>query len=311
MKKRQRKSPTPKKHRQTTAATKKKKATTTKTMPPGPGVVWTRPPGKGPLHPEIDRVLAKPFLATVYIDPVTRCFRFPVEGRDPHILGGLHVRMVQRYFRKKKMPLRQFSTGSLTMRKLPSTKQDGTRADRVLEKAIASGKPPTAEGIRGHSPYATAVWNYWKAHNHVPILSQLPVILVAANIATAGDYFTLHTDPETGKVTLWLWELKTGWPIVPTKKTREIMDAPLEHVWLTPWNRWQLQVLLTKLAYERELGMIIDGGARVIHTWRERPFGLETYETKIRVDEPDQLDPPNWTTYTDKDVLYDSLRKKK
>ncbi len=294
--KRPRKSPQPKKHG--TVIKKKKKVASAQQGP-----VWTR--AEGPIHPALEAQLAKPFLATIFIDKETSCFRFPVEGRDtPHTLGGLHVRMRQKFFKGKELPRRIMKKGK-EARRLPSSKVDGSRADRALEKAIKTGVAPPAT-----SKYAAGVWKWWADNGHRPVLAQLPVILVKQNIATAGDYFTVHTDEVTGEQRLHLWELKTGWPYVYKKKNlaeADTMSAPLDHIWMTPWNRWQLQVLITRMAYERELGLVIDGGAHVIHAWLERPFGLSGYECKVNVVQPADLEPPNWTVDVNKETLYQAI----
>lgn len=281
-KKRERKQATPKKLQKKTKVTR---------VP-----LWTCAPG--PIgHAGLETVLAKPFLATIFIDPAKDCFRFPVEGlKEAHTLGGLHVRMRQKFFKGASLPVRHAKKGK-EFRRLPSSKVDGKRADNALEKAIETGNAPPAT-----SKYAAAVWKYWQENGHRPVLAQLPVVLPKQNIATAGDYFTV----KDGK--LWLWELKTGWPFVyKTLAEAGTMSEPLDHVWATPWNRWQLQVLITQLAYQRELGLEIDGGARVIHAWLERPFGEHGYSCHVRVHEPDTLEPPGWPDTVNKDALYGAI----
>ncbi len=293
-KKRQRKSPNPKKRGTVIQKKQKQKQK---------GPVWTAPDatdGKTG-HPGLDAQLSKPFVASVFIDAESGCFRFPVEGREhPHTLGGLHVRMRQKFFKNKELPVRP---PAKEPRRLASSKVDGTRADRALEKAIKTGQAPPAT-----SKYAAAVWKYWADNGHRPVLAQLPVVLPKQNIATAGDYFTVHTDPVTGEQRLHLWELKTGWPYV-YKNVAEagVMSAPLDHVWMTTWNRWQLQVLITQMAYERELGLVIDGGAHVLHAWLERPFGLSGYECRVNAITPEELNPPNWTTTVNRDAIYNAI----
>lgn len=303
-KKRQRKSPNPKKNG--TVVQKKKPRSSLKKQI---GPVWTTPDalvaeGRGKTgHPGLDAQIAKPFLASIFIDQQTGCFRFPVEGQEhPHTLGGLHVRMRQKFFKNKELPVRPPSKGK-EPRRLASSKVEGSRADRALEKAIKTGKAPPAT-----SKYAAAVWKYWEETGHRPVLAQLPVVLPRQNIATAGDYFTVHTDAVTGETRLHLWELKTGWPYV-YKNVAEagVMSAPLDHVWMTTWNRWQLQVLITQMAYERELGLVIDGGSHVLHAWLERPFGLSGYECRVKAIEPAELDPPNWTTTVNRDAIYSAI----
>jgi hypothetical protein len=214
---------------------KKKKAKKQVVAPVGP--LWTRSPG--PLHPEIERVIAKPFLATIYLDHEFGGFRYPVPNNLPARTEGLHHRMLRRFFRGVELPKRRIPKKDA--KRLPSSELDGKRADAALEQCIRTGQPPPGPGRVGCSAYATAVWNYWKENNHRPILAQLPVVIPHANVTTCGDYFTVHTNPITKRETLHLWELKTGWPHNP--KNPDPMMPPLAYVWLTPRNRWQVQVM--------------------------------------------------------------------
>lgn len=272
------------------------------------GPIWARPQPKGPIHPELDAQLAKPFLSTVYVDKTLDAFRYPhADPTAEHaITRGLHRCMRFRFFGGTELPAFRVPKGY--PKRLASSKVDGSRADAALDECIRTGLPPPEAGKRGCSAYATAVWNYWREHHHRPVLSQLPVIIVHANVATAGDYFTVHTCPFTGEETLWLWELKTGWP--QHEKRPDVMDAPLGHVWLTPENRWLLQVELTKMAYERELGLKLSGQARVINAYMERDGkGKKTYTCKVRVLGPEEATPKDWPKYTDMGTVYQALKK--
>lgn len=69
--------------------------------------VWVKSPINE--HPQLTAVLERPFLSTVFFDPVYKCFGYPVPGRDrPHILGGLHKRMKTKFFNGVEMPRREF-----------------------------------------------------------------------------------------------------------------------------------------------------------------------------------------------------------
>lgn len=259
------------------------------------GPLWSRPYDGGPLHPELDAVLAMPFLASIHISPLAGGMTYPINDGTGRLaqMSGLHDRMRHRFFHGSK-------GASKNVDKLgkSSSKAKGSHAEACLEAAIRTGSPPRNDD----SPYAFAVWRHWERNHHRPVLAQLPVVLTDTMCITAGDFFTLHTDPATQRVTLWLWELKTGYKA--NTKARKKMAAPLEHVPLTPKNRFQLQVLLTGIAYEKELRMKIDGGCRVIHAW-EVPG---SNECEVEVLEPAQLEPPNWTQQVDRDALYAALK---
>ena len=261
--------------------------------------LWTRHPVE--MHPGLAVQLAKPFLSTIYIDKESGGFCFPLNNGDPpHRAGGLHARMKTRFFHKTDVPPREYKKGAMPRRK-GSSKTDGSKADRDLEKAIRQG---SSAGLT--SPYAIAIWKYWQRIDHIPVLAQLPVYIVRANVATAGDYFTINRADGT----LWLWELKTGWPKqVPPQKCGLMDTEPLSAVWCSSENRWQVQLMLTQMAYEKELGLKITGQARVIHTWMERPEGdaQGIYTAHVRVLEPEKLEPSDWPKWIDRDALYAAL----
>jgi hypothetical protein len=283
------------------------------------GPIFVRPAGDGPLHPALDEQLRKPFLSTIYVDPVIQSLRFPRgEGQSDALMDGLHRRMLHRFFRG--IPLNNKYTASAWPKRMRSSEEEGSRADRALAECIRTGLPPPPANHKGTSCYAAAVWKYWHENHHRPVLAQLPVIITHANTATAGDYFTVHRCPFTGRETLCLWELKTGWP-KPDKKplAMTIPMPPLpggtepEFVPLTSMNRYYLQVLLTQMAYERQLGLRIDGTVRVINAYRERGPRVDgekpVYKCKVAVIGPDDLEPKGWPNRVLKDELYAGLKK--
>lgn len=284
----------PPKHKNASSNKKKPRASVKKIKCP----VWVAN-GTGKTHPELERVLARPFVSTVFFNPGSKSFGFPVPDREhPHILGGLHARMKSKLFQKIELPKVTKIVGK--PRRLPSSKGDGSRADRELERAIAAGAFPPQGGKEG--AYARAVWNHWVSLGHTPVLSQLPVVMTRANLCTAGDYFTVCDEDGS----LHLWELKTGWPVSDPKQPPGKMSAPLETVDNTAVNRWQVQVELTRMAYEREMGMKIDG-AHVIHAWQEREEGYHQYTTRVKVIGHADLTPPGWPAAVDMSAVYQAL----
>lgn len=68
------------------------------------------------------------------------------------------------------------------------------------------------------------------------------------------------------------------------------------------------------MAYERELGLHVDGAVRVINVYKERDALSKsaprpTYTCKVDVIGPDQLNPPGWPNRVLKDQLYAAIRK--
>lgn len=283
---------------------KKNKAAAVKPDIPGP--LWKRTPGNGPLHPQLDAVLKRPFVSTICIDGNIRGFKYPLDANDMSrgfaLMKGLKKQMARRFWRehpevKRKRPKKGWKLW-------PSDNELGSRADREIENAIAYETVPVF-------PYAVAVLDYWRERGHRPVLAQLPVIMMnrsktSTRVCTAGDYFTLWLNPENGEEELWLWELKTGWPHVPRKP--HIMSHPLAYVDLTPFNKWHLQLLYTKLAYEKEMGMKIDQ-SRVIHCWKKTVKQGDT--TDVEVDTfkwvTKELPPPDWVQELDEDEIYYAL----
>jgi hypothetical protein len=80
------------------------------------------------------------------------------------------------------------------------------------------------------------------------------------------------------------------------------MMPPLGFVALTARNRWQVQVMLTRIAYEKELGMKIDE-AHVVNVYATR-----RREYKVEVIAPSRLEPADWPDLVNRDVLYESLK---
>lgn len=326
--KRVRKSPAPKpKTKAKDKETKKKPRPRPKVEdalePRGRGPIFVRPADGISIHPALDLVLAKPFLSTIYIDPVTNSLRYPMPNGKPAIMGGLHGKMLHRFFQG--IELDNVYSKKPWPKRLSSSKEEGSRADAALAEAIRTGQPPPPAHHAGASEYATAVWNYWKEHHHRPVLAQLPVIITHALTATAGDYFTVRCCPFTKRKTLCYWELKTGYPKGKTEDNVNpyAMTIPMpclpdevkpEFVPLTSVNRYYLQALLTQMAFERELGLHIDGTVQVINVYKERedmPRGATrpTYKCKVEVYGPEHLEPPRWPDRVLKDALYAGIRK--
>ncbi len=141
----------------------------------GIGPVYVRPADGSPIHPALEAQLRKPFLASIYIDPGTRSLRYPLpNGQQSAILAGLHRRMLHRFFRNQ--PLDNDRGTKPWPKRMRSSEQEGSRADRALEEAIRTGEAPPPARHTGASAYASAVWEYWRDHGHRPVLAQLPVM---------------------------------------------------------------------------------------------------------------------------------------
>lgn len=90
----------PPKHKNASSNKKKPRASVKKVKCP----VWVATPNASAKHAQIKSVIERPFVSTVFFNPTTKSFGFPVPDRDqPHILGGLHARMKSKLFQKVKM----------------------------------------------------------------------------------------------------------------------------------------------------------------------------------------------------------------
>jgi len=286
----------------------------------GKGPIYVRPADGSRIHEALEHVLAtRPFLATIYIND--HGLSWPVgPGQAPAKVDGLHRRMLFRFFRGQE--LNNTPSDKAFPKHKRSSMHEGSRADAALAECIRTGLPPPPAHHPGTSVYAAGVWEYWRQHHHRPVLAQLPVVILHAYTATAGDYFTVHTCPFTKKETLCLWELKTGYPKEPKRESAPSMTIPMpplveggapEEVPLTPVNRYYLQVLLTQMAYERELGLRVDGTVRVINAYMERQPRVNgrppQYKCRVRVIGPDDLEPKGWPNRVLRDALYLAIRK--
>jgi hypothetical protein len=123
-------------------------------------------------------------------------------------------------------------------------------------------------------------------------------------VATCGDYFAVHE--QSGELTLI--ELKCGFPVEDYKMDPAVapmvMNPPLNDVPLTSENRWHLQVLLTRLAYERELNMRIPR-VHVLNVFKATDMKTAvSYQCRL-------IDQPEWTRSLEQggrlNVLYEAL----
>ena len=280
------------------------------------GPLWTRPEDPSvPLHLELDAVLQRSggFLSTVYIDKTKGgCFRYPVGPTYHALIGGLHKRMKKRFFRGTEVEgfsLKSafYYNAELKLNCHKSSEAAGKKADEALALAIKTQKAPPPFRARGASPYATAVWDWCQANGYRLVLTQLPVIFIIndkASVATCGDYFAVHE--ETGELTLI--ELKCGFPVEDYKRDPAVapmvMNPPLNEVPLTTENRWHLQVMLTHMAYERELKMRIPR-VHVLNAFKAKDMKVTTvYQCRL-------LEQPEWTRSLSQggrlNVLYEAL----
>lgn len=252
------------------------------------------------LHPELKRVIKD----IAFVDKVRhngQAYSVCLGGGDANspmikeTYQGLHTRMKKLFFPPQEWDVRRRNKWT---KKQGSSLKLGKAVERAIDKAVFNnnGKKP-----RKMHALARKVLDVWEEElGHDVQVAQLPVVITGGRCCTQGDYFTV--DRETGE--LWLWELKTGWPVIPRKPVNflNLRLSPSSNsgkkkrkrttgIPCTPFNKWELQRLITHMAYEKEMGMKI-ARSRVIHVWKEHvttPFNPKgSWVAKHRIHEPSE-----------------------
>jgi hypothetical protein len=129
-----------------------------------------------------------------------------------------------------------------------SSKKRGIRVDHEFVGIVASGGAPPRQLTS--DAMTRQLWSHIVGGlGHAVEAAQLPVEVPHAQRMTQADLIT--RDPATGR--LWLWEIKTGYPIGATRKQGHLPvrnSRTGDYVDCTKFNIWQLQLHYTRQALE-------------------------------------------------------------
>ncbi len=231
--------------------TKKAKTTktTTKRKETNPGELYSV------VKPEVQEPSLAAYLKSVV--PKTACLEWSVIGRKRcklfsyysprmgrHVkCGGLHKLLKSRFYPKydpySKEEKKKYRKADAKVK--GSNVKEGQLVDKQLTDLVDGSR--SENRLNAHT---SALLEFWRSIGHTLHAAQVPVELSMEGAVvkmTKCDVLTLDAN---GK--LWCWEVKCGMPIAPTKEHGYFASAPFQHVPLTKFNIWQLQVYYTAQA---------------------------------------------------------------
>jgi len=152
-----------------------------------------------------------------------------------------------------------------------STCAQGKLVDKQIgEYTIAGGKgrPKRVTSM------ASALLGYWEAMGHIPQVAQLPVEITRWNRMTQADYITRAPDGR-----LWLWEVKTGFPVGGFRKQGEF-KGEFKGVSCTKYNIWQLQLHFTREGLKKAGVDISESRIIQVHSDKSKKMTIIVHEPK-------------------------------
>lgn len=202
---------------------------------------------KDDLHPVLLAALKRGFVTQVRYDG--KSYRF---GSKRY--RGLHSALESAFYPLNwRIKQRHYKT-----KKRGSSRKQGKAVERAIDRHVFEGKP-----LRQRM--AKAVVAKWKEMGHRVVAAQWPVLLYRKGICTQADYIT--EDRATGG--LWMWELKTGWPVIP-RSPKAFRNLPSGvAAGCTPFARWDMQRAMTHRALVRDAEIPLVA-SRIIHVWEEQ-----------------------------------------
>lgn len=233
------------------------------------------------LDPQLQRYLQSEVPQSARYSDVTKCFHYTKDGREV-MVGGIHNWLRTLYYPDHKSNRSKRNHGRTAL--VGSTKEQGQRVDAELQLAVEGRKP---EGRKRWHPMTAALLQWWRSRGHVLQACQVPVELANGwSRMTKADVITRSV--ADGK--LWLWEVKTGWPVgfyLSSKEQPTFSGAKFGDIRCTEENVWYLQLHYTHQALETMAGLRIEGGARIIQVYARK--GQKQLLVEERV-------PPPWLT---------------
>lgn len=230
------------------------------------------------LDPSIARYLHSEVPQSARFSEKTHCFHYTKEGGRPVQCGGIHT-MLQRLFYSHYQSNRS-QRDHARVNVVGSDAKKGQLIDSQLDLAVEGKKP---EGRTKWHRMTLALLEYWRVRGHTLQATQIPVELCNGwGRMTKADVITKAPD---GK--LWLWEIKTGYPVGFYRKQKWFQSAPLKDIDCTQQNIWFLQLHYTHQALHTNAGIRIEGGARILQVYAKKGEKQLTLEERT---------PPEWLT---------------
>jgi hypothetical protein len=231
------------------------------------------------LAPSLVRYLHSKVAQTARFSDETHCFHYTKEDGRSVQCGGIHTLLKALFYAHHQSNRSQRDHARVNV--VGSSAAQGQLIDAQLDLAVEGKKP---EGRKKWHRMTTALLEFWKARGHTLQATQVPVELANGwGRMTKADVITrCEAD---GK--LWLWEIKTGYPIGFYREQGRFKGVPFQDVPCTQQNIWFLQLHYTHQALHTSAGIHIEGGARILQVYAKKG------EKKLLVEE---RAPPQWLT---------------
>jgi hypothetical protein len=230
------------------------------------------------LDPSLARYLHSEVPQSARFSDETHCFHYTKDQRAVQC-GGIHTLLKALFYSHYQSNRSQRDHARVNV--VGSSAAQGQLVDAQLDLAVEGREPPAKQ--KWHR-MTLALLEFWKARGHTLQATQVPVELANGwGRMTKADVITrCEAD---GK--LWLWEIKTGYPIGFYRKQKWFRSAPLLDVPCTQENIWFLQLHYTHQALHTSAGVRIEGGARILQVYAKKG------EKQLHVEE---RAPPEWLT---------------
>lgn len=230
------------------------------------------------LDPSLARYLHSEVPQTARYSEETHCFHYRKDQRAVQC-GGIHTLLKSLFYNHYEPNRSQRDHARVNV--VGSNPAQGQLVDDQLGWAVEGKQPPTKK--KWHR-MTLALLDYWKAKGHTLQAAQVPVELANGwGRMTKVDMITrCEAD---GK--LWLWEIKTGYPIGFYREQKFFERAPFLDIPCTQQNIWFLQLHYTHQALHTSAGIRIEGGARILQVYAKKR------EKKLYIEE---RAPPAWLT---------------
>lgn len=238
------------------------------------------------MHPALAVYLEGEVARSARYDEKTKCFHYTKGGDGREIqCGGIHNWLRTLFYPHYKNNRSRRNHGSVSI--VGSSHQQGVLVDSQLQM-VAEGKEVPPKKLH---KMTSAILTWLRERGHELQAAQVPVELAQGwSRMTRADLITrCKVDGR-----LWLWEIKTGFPVGFFRKQGTFSSAPLDDVPCTQENIWLLQVHYTHQALCTMARLPIEAGcARVLQVYAKKQ-GQPHQKSPVLVVE--ERAPPAWLT---------------
>lgn len=216
------------------------------------------------MHPDLATYLEGEVARSARYDEKTKCFHYTRGGGDGREIqcGGIHNWLRTLFYPHYKSNRSRRNHGSVSI--VGSSHKQGVLVDTQLQM-VAQGKEIPPKKLH---KMTSAILEWLRARGHELQAAQVPVELAQGwSRMTRADLITRCT--ADGR--LWLWEIKTGFPVGFFRAQGTFANDPLGDVPCTQKNIWLLQLHYTHQALCTMARLPIEAGcARVLQVYAKK-----------------------------------------